>query len=102
MLPIADRHVGYAQGVARELTDDGIRVRVDERTESIGKKIRDAETKKIPYMLVVGDQEEADGLVAVRRHRRGRRGRRAGQGVHRAGHRRYTRSRMRGSNLSRF
>jgi threonyl-tRNA synthetase len=71
VLPIADRHVGYAKGVARELADEGIRARVDERTESIGKKIRDAETQKIPFMLVVGDQEEADGLVAVRRHRVG-------------------------------
>jgi threonyl-tRNA synthetase len=71
VLPIADRHVGYAQGVTRELADAGIRARVDERTESVGKKIRDAETRKIPYMLVVGDHEEADGLVAVRRHRVG-------------------------------
>jgi threonyl-tRNA synthetase len=71
VLPIADRHVGYASGVARELTDDGIRASVDDRSESIGRKIRDAETKKIPYMLVVGDQEESDGLVAVRRHGHG-------------------------------
>jgi threonyl-tRNA synthetase len=74
VLPIADRHVGYAKGVARELADEGIRARVDERTESIGKKIRDAETQKIPFMLVVGDQEQADGLVAVRRHRVGDQG----------------------------
>jgi threonyl-tRNA synthetase len=74
VLPIADRHVGYAEGVARELADEGIRARVDERTESIGKKIRDAETQKIPFMLVVGDQEQADGLVAVRRHRVGDQG----------------------------
>ena len=74
VLPIADRHVGYAQGVARELTDGGIRTHMDERTESVGRKIRDAETRKIPFMLVVGDQEEADGLVAVRRHREGDQG----------------------------
>jgi threonyl-tRNA synthetase len=71
VLPIADRHLEYARGVARELTDAGIRAEVDERTESIGKKIREAELHKVPYMLVVGDQEEADGAVAVRRHREG-------------------------------
>ena len=71
VLPISDRHVDYARGVARELTDAGIRAEVDERTESVGKKIREAELRKVPYMLVVGDQEQADGAVAVRRHREG-------------------------------
>jgi threonyl-tRNA synthetase len=74
VLPIADRHVEYARAVERELEDVGIRVRLDERTESVGKKIRDAELHKVPYMLVVGDQEEADGKVAVRRHREGDQG----------------------------
>jgi threonyl-tRNA synthetase len=71
VLPISDRHLDYARGVARELSDTGIRAEVDERTESVGKKIREAELRKIPYMLVVGDQEQADGAVAVRRHREG-------------------------------
>jgi threonyl-tRNA synthetase len=71
VLPISDRHLDYARGVSRELTDVGIRAEVDERTESVGKKIREAELRKIPYMLVVGDQEQADGAVAVRRHREG-------------------------------
>ncbi len=71
VLPIADRHLDYAQGVARELRDAGIRARVDERGESVGKKIREAELKKVPFMLVVGDQEQEAGLVAVRRHREG-------------------------------
>ncbi len=71
VLPISDRHLDYARGVARELTDAGTRAEVDERTESVGKKIREAELRKIPYMLVVGDQEQADGTVAVRRHREG-------------------------------
>jgi threonyl-tRNA synthetase len=44
---------------------------VDDRTESVGKKIRDGELKKVPYMLVVGDEEQADGQVAVRKHREG-------------------------------
>jgi threonyl-tRNA synthetase len=74
VLPIADRHLEYARGVLRELQSAGIRAQLDERTESIGKKIRDAELHKIPYMLVVGDQEEADGKVAVRRHREGDQG----------------------------
>jgi threonyl-tRNA synthetase len=68
VLPIADRHVDYARRVAAELE---LRVEVDERSESVGKKIRDAELRKIPYMLVVGDAEERDGTVAVRRHREG-------------------------------
>ena len=71
VLPIADRHAAYARDVERRLADAGLRARVDTRTESIRRKIRDAETQKIPYMLVVGDQEESDGLVAVRRHREG-------------------------------
>jgi threonyl-tRNA synthetase len=74
VLPISDRHIEYARAVLRELEGGGIRARLDERTESIGKKIRDAELHKIPYMLVVGDQEEAGGQVAVRRHREGDQG----------------------------
>ena len=53
---------------------EGIRAQVDERTESVGKKIREAELRKVPFMLVVGDQEQADGTVAVRRHRDGDQG----------------------------
>jgi threonyl-tRNA synthetase len=71
VLPIADRHVDYARRVAGELDEAGIRTEVDERTESVGRKIRDAELRKMPYMLVVGDQEESDATVAVRRHREG-------------------------------
>jgi threonyl-tRNA synthetase len=71
VLPISDRHLGYAERVAEELRASGLRVEVDERTESIGKKIRDAELRKLPYMLVVGDEEEQAGKVAVRRHREG-------------------------------
>ncbi|HKP91416.1 MAG TPA: threonine--tRNA ligase [Thermoleophilaceae bacterium] len=71
VLPIADRHVPYARSVAERLAADGIRAEVDDRTESIGKKIRDGELRKAPYMLVVGDREEEAGEVAVRRHREG-------------------------------
>jgi threonyl-tRNA synthetase len=71
VLPIADRHLEYAREVARQLREAGIRVEVDQRTESVGKKIRDGELHKVPFMLVVGDQEAADGTVAVRKHREG-------------------------------
>jgi threonyl-tRNA synthetase len=71
VLPIADRHNEAARDVAGRLRDAGVRVEVDDRTESVGRKIREAELRKIPYMLVVGDKEAADGMVAVRRHREG-------------------------------
>jgi threonyl-tRNA synthetase len=71
VLPIADRHVPYAHIVEAELREQGVRVQVDARTESVGKKIRAAEMLKVPYMLVVGDSEEDDRQVAVRRHREG-------------------------------
>ena len=66
VLPIADRHVPYADGVRQRLADAGFRVHVDERQEKIGYKIREAQLQKIPYMLVVGDREAAEGTVAVR------------------------------------
>ncbi len=69
VLPIADRHVDYARDVAARLA--GLRVGVDDRTESVGRKIREAELRKVPYMLVVGDEEAEAGTVAVRRHREG-------------------------------
>ena len=71
VLSIADRHLDYAREVGEQLTAAGIRVGVDDRTESVGKKIREGELKKIPYMLVVGDQEAEDGTVAVLKHREG-------------------------------
>jgi threonyl-tRNA synthetase len=74
VLPIADRHLDYARETAATLRDAGLRVEVDERSESIGKKIREAEVRKVPYMLVVGDREREAGAVAVRRHREGDRG----------------------------
>ncbi len=71
VLPISDRHVEAALGMARQMVAAGLRAEVDERTESIGRKIREAELRKIPYMLVVGDREAQDGTVAVRRHTEG-------------------------------
>ena len=66
VLPIADRHVEYARGVAARLAAAGLRTEIDERYEKIGYKIREAQLQKIPYMLVIGDREAADGTVAVR------------------------------------
>ncbi len=74
VLPIADRHGDYAREVAERLREAGLRAEVDERSESIGKKIREGELRKAPYMLVVGDEEQSSGRVAVRRHREGDQG----------------------------
>jgi threonyl-tRNA synthetase len=70
LLPIADRHQAYAGRVQAALEGAGIRVFLDTRNEKLGYKIREAEIQKVPLMLVVGDQEEADGTVTPR-HRRG-------------------------------
>jgi threonyl-tRNA synthetase len=74
VLPIADRHLDYARQVQAQLLDAGLRPEVDDRTESVGRKIRDAELRKIPYMLVVGDRESESGEVSVRVHGSGRPG----------------------------
>jgi len=66
VVPIADRHVPYAQQVERELKQAGIRAQVDDRTERMNLKIRQAQLAKIPYMLIVGDKETASSKVSVR------------------------------------
>jgi threonyl-tRNA synthetase len=66
VLPIADRHLPYAADVRARLRAAGLRADVDDRQEKIGYKIREAQLQKVPYMLVVGDREAADGTVAVR------------------------------------
>jgi threonyl-tRNA synthetase len=68
VLPVADRHLERAGEVAAALREAGVRVRVDDRSESVGKKIRDAELAKLPYMLVLGDRELEAGTVSVRAH----------------------------------
>jgi threonyl-tRNA synthetase len=68
VLPVADRHNERAAEVAVRLRGNGLRAGVDERTESVGRKIRDAELSKAPYMLVVGDKEIESETVAVRHH----------------------------------
>jgi threonyl-tRNA synthetase len=71
VLPIADRHADYAREVTDRLAGAGVRAELDERSESVGRKIRDGELRKAPYMLVVGDREQEHGCVSVRRHREG-------------------------------
>ena len=74
VLPIADRHLEYAAGVRDKLRAAGLRADLDERQEKIGYKIREAQLQKVPYMLVVGDRESADGTVSVRERSQGDQG----------------------------
>ena len=71
VLPISDKYNDYAKQVADALNAKDVRVEVDYRGEKIGKKIRDAEVQKIPFMVVVGEKEQADGTISVRRHTQG-------------------------------
>jgi len=71
VMPIADRHNAYAESVRDRLVAANLRVELDDRTESVGRKIRDAEVRKVPFMLVVGDREQESGEVGVREHRAG-------------------------------
>jgi threonyl-tRNA synthetase len=71
LLPVADRHVDFARTIESALRAEGIRTRIDERSESVGKKIRDAELARAPYMLVLGDKEQEGGEVSVRSHEQG-------------------------------
>ena len=66
VLPISDRHLEYARGVRDQLAAAGLRVELDDRQEKIGYKIREAQLQKVPYMLVAGDREAAEGTVSVR------------------------------------
>lgn len=71
IVPIADRHIDYARAVKERLFLNGLRVEVDERSEKMNAKIRDAETEKIPYILVIGDKEVSSNSVSVRKRRLG-------------------------------
>jgi threonyl-tRNA synthetase len=74
VLPISDKYSDWAHEVAKRLKKYDIRAELDERGEKIGRKIRDTELAKIPYMLIVGEKETADGTVSVRRHGEGDKG----------------------------
>ena len=68
ILPISEKHVEYAKALAKQMHRDYVRVEVDDRSEKIGYKIRQAQMEKVPYMLVVGDKEMEDNSVNVRKH----------------------------------
>ncbi|MFR9524225.1 MAG: threonine--tRNA ligase [Rikenellaceae bacterium] len=74
ILPISEKYNDYAERVAATLNSADVRTQVDDRNEKIGRKIRDNELKRIPYLLIVGEKEEADGLVSVRAQGEGDKG----------------------------
>lgn len=71
ILPISEKYQNYAEKVLQFLNNSDIRALIDDRSEKAGKKIRDAELKKIPFMLIVGEREEAEGSISLRRHGQG-------------------------------
>ena len=77
VLPVSDRFSEYAKSVAAKLQEEGLRAEADERSEKVGWKIRQAQVEKIPYMLIVGEKEEAEGTVSVRSREDGDLGARA-------------------------
>ena len=74
VLPVGERYNDYAHRVAKELEQHDIRVLVDDRNEKIGRKIRDNELKRIPYMLIVGEKEQESNSVSVRKQGEGDKG----------------------------
>jgi threonyl-tRNA synthetase len=66
LIPVAERHTDYARGVADKLKAKGLRVKLDDSSERMGYKIREAQMQKVPYMLVVGDKEVESQTVALR------------------------------------
>jgi threonyl-tRNA synthetase len=68
ILPISEKYLDYARSVSELLNNSDIRARIDERSEKTGRKIRDAEIQKLPFMLIVGEKEEMEGTVSVRKH----------------------------------
>ena len=71
VLALSDKHNDYAKKVSDILENHDIRALVDDRSEKVGRKIRDAELEKIPYMLIVGENEKAEGTVSVRKQGEG-------------------------------
>jgi threonyl-tRNA synthetase len=71
VLPVSDRFNDYGAGVRDELSRAGVRVELDDRNESVGRKIREAELRKVPYMLIVGEREQGERAVSVREHQGG-------------------------------
>jgi threonyl-tRNA synthetase len=71
VLPISDKFLDYALDVMQQLRNAGVRVEIDDRQEKIGRKIRDTELQRVPYMLVVGEKEMNEQQVSVRRQGKG-------------------------------
>lgn len=71
VLPITDRHIDYACRIVSEMREKNIRVKLDDRAESVNSKIRDAELEKIPYMVIIGDKEIKENTVSVRTKKKG-------------------------------
>ena len=71
LIPVAEDHAAYAEEIARKLREQGIRYEIDDRDEKIGKRIREAQLQQVPYMLVLGNNEIAEGNISVRHRRRG-------------------------------
>ena len=67
ILPISEKYNDYAKQVAAKLSEQGVRAVIDNRNEKIGRKVRDNDMKRIPYMIIVGEKEQADGTVSVRK-----------------------------------
>jgi threonyl-tRNA synthetase len=74
VIPVSQNHIEYADKIRKKLKENHILVELDERNEKIGYKIRDWETKKIPYMLIVGEKEEKAGTISLRVHTKGDQG----------------------------
>ena len=71
ILPISDKYLDYAKSIENQLLNNNIRVYIDSRSEKVGAKIRDAELKKIPVMLIAGEKEESEGTASIRRRHKG-------------------------------
>ena len=71
ILPIGNEHIDYAYALKQQMTAAGLRIEVDDRNETIGRKIREAQLDKVPYMLVIGDKEMNEKIIAVRSRKDG-------------------------------
>jgi threonyl-tRNA synthetase len=71
ILPISEKYLGYAESIKAGLEEAGISGDIDNRDEKIGRKIRDAEVKKIPFMVIAGEKEQDDGKISLRKHGEG-------------------------------
>jgi threonyl-tRNA synthetase len=74
ILSISEKFLTYAKEIESKLKDSGMRVEIPDADETLGKRIRESELKKIPYTLIVGEKEEADGTVSIRHYKRGQEG----------------------------